>query len=300
MLLIFTGSIDGTSDLIVSEFKGDIFRLNFDLWHEYELVLTPSFWHIKSPAGLEISSKTITRAFFWKAFQYDLPDYDKMISTEVRYIFREIYNWCAIRGLTCGTPYHYHNQMGKLNILSIAMQYFKIPQTVVTIKHHGVELLSHSEVVAKSLASEISSDRTVLATTLVKIDELHPDYPWYLQHKVESDWDITIFQCGQLLFPFKRSRLDLKGLDWRTEQKFDHYVQEWFPFELTESDEVKLLELSNQLKIDFGRYDFMLCSKTNELIFLEYNANGQWVFLDFRNEYGLLTQVVNYLKHNES
>lgn len=295
MLLIFTGSIDGTSDLIVSGFKSNIFRLNFDLWYEYEVAFTPSFWNIKNPAGLEISSKTVTRAFFWKAFQYDLPDFDKMISTEVRYIFREIYNWCAIRGLTRGTPYYFHNQMGKINVLSIAMQYFRIPQTVVTIKHHGVSSLGRDEIIAKSLASEISSERTVLATTLVRVDELHPDYPWYLQHKIDSDWDVTVFQCGQSLFSFKRSRHDLKGLDWRTEQKFDHNVQEWFPFELIESDTSKLLALSNQLKIDFGRYDFMLCSKTNELIFLEYNANGQWVFLDYHNQYGLLNQVVKYL-----
>ncbi len=32
-----------------------------------------------------------------------------------------------------------------------------------------------------------------------------------------------------------------------------------------------------------------------ELVFLEYNANGQWVFLDYQQKYGLLRSVVKYL-----
>jgi hypothetical protein len=47
------------------------------------------------------------------------------------------------------------------------------------------------------------------------------------------------------------------------------------------------------MKIDWGRIDFM--ELNNELTFLEYNANGQWVFLDYRNEIGLVDEVVEYL-----
>jgi hypothetical protein len=33
----------------------------------------------------------------------------------------------------------------------------------------------------------------------------------------------------------------------------------------------------------------------SKLIFLEYNANGQFVFLDYNNQFGLLDAVVDYL-----
>lgn len=41
----------------------------------------------------------------------------------------------------------------------------------------------------------------------------------------------------------------------------------------------------------------MLDTETSELIFLEINATGQWVFLDIHNKYGLLDQVINWLKN---
>lgn len=296
MLLLLTGSGDGSADRIVSRFDDDqIFRFNFDLWADYELTLTPNYWQISSPCGHKISSETVTRAFFWKAFHFYLLDTDHLISSEVKYIFRELYNWCAMRNLLRGTPYAYHNKMGKISILSIAKEHFSIPATLITIKNSGLDLLSNHSVVAKSLSSAVSSEQTVLATTEIELNQLHPAYPWYLQEKIESDWDITVFQCGTKLFAFRRSRADLKGVDWRTEQKFDDSIQEWFPFELTDDESNKVKCLSNDLGIDFGRYDFMSSKLENRLIFLEYNANGQWVFLDPHDKFGLLDQVVNYL-----
>jgi hypothetical protein len=37
----------------------------------------------------------------------------------------------------------------------------------------------------------------------------------------------------------------------------------------------------------------------DELVFLEYNANGQWVFLDYSGEDGLVEAVCNYLYQSE-
>jgi len=38
----------------------------------------------------------------------------------------------------------------------------------------------------------------------------------------------------------------------------------------------------------------------SKLIFLEYNANGQFVFLDYNNQFGLLDAVVDYLLEKTS
>jgi hypothetical protein len=34
----------------------------------------------------------------------------------------------------------------------------------------------------------------------------------------------------------------------------------------------------------------------DNFIFLEFNANGQWVFLDYTGEIGLVKTVANYLQ----
>lgn len=296
MLLLITGSLDPTADRIVAAHGEGIFRLNYDLWKDYDLAFTQDGWEIGNPAGLSISSKTVTKVFWWKAFQYYNLDEDKLISAEVRYIFKEIYSWCAIRKMAKGNFIDWHNRYGKMNLLNIAKDYFPIPETLVTIRKSGVDRMATKDIVAKSLSSEISSENTVMATTAVNPDVLDPAFPWYLQAKIDSLWDVTVFQCGERLFAFKRSRKDLKGLDWRTEQTFDYSKKEWHFFELDSSSSEKIIALSSKLGIEFGRYDFMTDMSDN-LWFLEVNANGQWVFLDFFNEYGLLDCVVDWLKN---
>ena len=295
MLLLIAGSPDGTADRIVSAYGSEVFRLNFDLWKDYHLALSPDGWSIENPAGLKITSKTVTRAFWWKAFNFWVAGEDKLISAEVRYIFREIYGSCVDKGIAKGNFIDWHNLRGKVHILRLAKQFFHIPKTLVTLNGSGTDSLNGLSLVAKSLSSELSNENTVMATVEVGLDRIDPSFPWYLQSKVDSDWDVTVLQCGNLLFPFRRSRKNLKGLDWRLEQSFDYSTKEWFPFEISKTDAKNIIKLSESIGVEFGRYDFLIDTSGN-LLFLEFNANGQWVFLDVWNEYGLLDAVVGWIK----
>lgn len=295
MLLLITGSIDGTADRIVATYGDEVFRLNYDLWKDYDLAFTADGWRIANPAGLAISSSEVTKVFWWKAFQYFVPDEDRLISAEVKYIFKELYAWCASRGLAKGNFIDWHNRYGKMNLLNIARDFFHVPETLVTLNKSGVSEMSTTDLIAKSLSSEVSSENTVMMTVAVNPDSLDPSYPWYLQSKIDSQWDITVFQCGDRLFAFRRSRERLRGLDWRTEQSFDYTEKEWFIFDLNKRDANAIIAMSKTLGIEFGRYDFMETAE-GEMAFLEVNANGQWVFLDVKNEYGLLDCVVEWLK----
>ena len=58
MLLLITGSKDGTSDRIVAMLEKNVFRLNFDLWKEYKIDFTPVGWKISNPASHEVTSET--------------------------------------------------------------------------------------------------------------------------------------------------------------------------------------------------------------------------------------------------
>jgi len=295
VLLLITGSIDATSNLLIRSLGTEqVFRFNFDLYKDYELVFSPDYWSIKNPAGHCIDSNSVTKVFWWKAFNYHLVDEDEFITEEVKYIFREIYHWGRLRKITKGNPHDFHNHLGKLNILDIGKKYFQTPLTLATFRPAGVEKLKDKKIVAKSFSSGLTTTNKALMTTEVHHEKLHPNFPWYLQERINSKSDITTFICGNDYFTFERNRDNLKGLDWRMEQSFDKYVKEWYPFKLSAHQNNLISQFCNEIKVDWGRIDFML-SESNELIFLEFNANGQWVFLDFKNEYGLLDSVTQYL-----
>lgn len=295
MLLLITGSADGTADRLVNRYGDGIFRLNYDLWKEYELSFTNDGWEIVSPTGLVINSELVTCAYWWKAFSFFALGDDKYVKAEVKYILKDIYGWCWLNGLSKGNSIDFHNKLGKMTINTLAKNYFPLPETLVTLRNYGIQALAQKSVIAKSLSSEQSGDGSVLHTTEVPLDNIDPSFPWFLQEKVDSKWDITIFYCNSQVFGFKRSRESLKGLDWRAEQDPLMREQEWFPFDVEDSVKKALISLSGDLCVEFGRYDFMTNTE-GKLEFLEFNANGQWVFLDVTDRYGLLDCVVDWLK----
>ena len=294
MLLLITGSIDGTSDLLVSELgKEKVFRFNYDLFKDYTLEFSPEYWKITNPVGHSIDCNIVTSAFWWKAFNYYLIDQEEFIVEEVKYIFREIYHWCRLRGLTKGTPHDFHNHMGKMNILSIASRYFKTPKTLTTFKLGGIDSLGEMLVVAKSFTSGLTTTNKALMTTAVKKESLHPDYPWFLQELISSKADITIFICGDECVGYSRDRSNLKGLDWRAERDFIEFKKEWFRIDLPLDIQNSVFSFTKDIGVNWGRMDLMESDKG--MIFLEFNANGQWVFLDYSGEDGLVKKVANYL-----
>lgn len=294
MLLLITGSNDGTSSLLIDELGSEnVFRFNYDLFKDYTLEFNPDYWKISNPVGHSIDSNCVTSCFWWKAFNFYLLEQEQFAVEEVKYVFREIYHWCRLRGLTKGNPHDFHNHMGKMNILSIASKYFKTPKTLASFRLGGMPSMHNLQVVAKSFTSGLTTTNKTLMTTAVQKESLHPDFPWFLQELIQSKADITIFICGNNQFAYSRDRTNLSGLDWRTEQDFEGVSKEWVRFELSKKDSVAVSNLCQDLGVDWGRMDLM--EVDGELTFLEFNANGQWVFLDYSGEDGLVKTVSKYL-----
>jgi len=295
MLLLITGSGDGTSDLLINEIGGEnVFRFNYDIFKDYTLEFTPYYWKISNPTGHSIDSNGVTSCFWWKAFNFYLMDQEKFVVEEVKYIFRELYHWCRLKGIAKGNPHDFHNHMGKMNILSIASKHFRTPRTLTSIGLGGVQSLGEMPIVAKSFTSGLTVTNKALMTTAVIKESLHPEFPWFLQELLSSKADITIFVCGNSYFAYSRDRSQLKGLDWRAEQSFeDIAVKEWFRFDLSAQLQKSVEGFCTDLDVDWGRLDLM--EVNGEMVFLEFNANGQWVFLDYSGEDGLVKSVSEYL-----
>src|SRR5262245_9231542 len=189
-LLVLTGSVDGTCDLLFARMGTKAFRFNFDIFDDYELEFTPDHWSVKNPAGLHISSETTSGAFWWKAFNFFIEG-DAYLSEEVKYVFRELYAWHETRGMIKGNSPFFHHRRGKLMLLSAASQFFPIPRTQVGWRlpraTNGGET-----VIAKSLTSGLITSNKVMYSTEVSPEQLDPRFPWYLQEKIEADADVTI------------------------------------------------------------------------------------------------------------
>ena len=291
MILFITTSAEITIDVLVENILDvSIFRLNFDLWRDYKMTCSESEWSITDPTGRMITSDTVSCCMWWKAFNALLPGEEPYVINELKYIFREIYNYCERRGLTYGSRFDYHNTTGKLVILNIARRYFPTPRTMLGWNMGSISL---DNPVTKSLSSYQFENKKAMYAQRVDPDRLNPAYPWTFQELVESDYDVTIFQNGDSFFAFQRSRADLSGIDWR-ERLLEPNC--WNKFDLDDSELSRLRALSADLSVSFGRYDFMR-QQDGSLVFLELNATGQWMFLDHENKLGVVNSVVTSIRN---
>jgi hypothetical protein len=294
MLLFITTAGDATANLLFEKCNLPAFRLNIDLWQEYSVVLKPDRWEISNPAGLRITSESATHCFWWKAFNVPLEG-DRYLVSEIRYLFRELYGSFRRRGLVVGNPPDFHNDLGKMQILRLASRHFSTPESLAGWNLPAQTPFSSSEIIAKSFSGELTDTGKVLVTTPVTYARIDRKFPWFLQTRVEAHDDVTVFVCGDRQFAFGRSRKDLQGLDWRTTiAELQGPEQSGWRQRPLSSDEAEAIRaLCRDLGVEWGRFDFL--EDDEGLVFLEFNANGQWAFLDFFGDHGIVQAVAAYL-----
>jgi hypothetical protein len=293
VLLVLTGSEDGTADRIVSNCSLPVFRFNLDLVSDYKVILKPNYWSITNPTGLSISSENASRVFWWKAFSYGL-NQDNFFHEEVKYLFREIYSWFGHRSLIVGNPPDTEFRLGKVRQLEVASGFFRIPKTELAIGSNFSGFQDSTNIV-KSLTSGLTTTSKAMYTQQVDVTKLDPHLLWYVQEKIDSLNDLTVLVVGEDLFAFTRSRSLLKGLDWRAEQFSDSTP--WIFHTLSSVEVQSIKSFCNEIGVRWGRIDFLLTD--DGLVFLEINPNGQWVFLDPQDEHKLVRSVVKFLESSD-
>jgi len=296
LLLILTGIADGTIDFIVDHLDQPFFRFNLDDYQSYEFQFSPDYWVIRNPIGLEISSNTATRCLWWKLFLYQLND-DKYVKEEIRMAAQNLYAWFLARKLVIGNPPFLESSWGKLRQATVAKKYFKVPNQLMGWgKEFQKSFDREKEWIVKSMSSQLTNSGKAIFTTKIDPLELDSRFPWYVQEKISSDFDVTILIVGKKYFAYSRDRRNLTSLDWRKEQ-FSN-PEPWVQYNLSALETEAIKNFTETLQISWGRMDFLLVDKT--LVFLEINPNGQWVFLDPKNESGVVSSVAEYFQNAET
>ena len=108
------------------------------------------------------------------------------------------------------------------------------------------------------------------------------------------EWRVTV--VGDLVFEVVVLAESPSSSDWRREQ-FDGTVQ-FRTGQLPESERTRCLSLVRELGLSYGCID-LIETPDGGLVFLEVNANGQYLWLDEQLQLGIGKAVADLLKVDE-
>ncbi len=181
-----------------------------------------------------------------------------------------------------------------------------IPHTVITNWGQHIRAAHRSfdkNMVAKPARSgyvEVEGEPFAIYTSKVDAGDLADlsdveSSPAIYQPLIQKEADIRITVVGDRIFS---ARIDSQGdpaaqVDWR------HTADPDLPhstFDLPSGIDAQIRAFMNRLDLRFGALDFVL-TPNGELIFLEVNPNGQWLWLDDRLDEGITKALALHLAH---
>ena len=149
---------------------------------------------------------------------------------------------------------------------------------------HSLPFADHA--VNKNLVDTFISNFKGHQVSKVDTRTLDPAYPWFLQEQVQASADITVAYVNGKTFAYSCERTT-SDVDCRTVAKFF----QWAPIQLAATELESIQAFMRRARLNFGRLDF-LRGNDGELYFLEVNTNGQWGWLDYKGDNGLVDAIV--------
>ena len=296
MIFICTCSQDGAVDQLIPLFSGTpFFRFDIDKIADYTWDFTCHGYTICNvKTGDSINSKTLTSFYLRKPLHVETIDIPKdgclenWCRKEVDELFKDFYRECGARRLT--TIVHCRNdEYGKLRQMRIAENYFKVAAWHI---FHGVlpSELKTGRWVAKALTGTAIGQGKMFFVKEVDPAKLDLSYPWFLQEKIDGEDDVTVVYINGRLFAYRYPRSAVKSTEDVRKATFDD-PSKWSPCSLSSDEQSAIRGFMAETGYTFGRFDFI--RKSGELWFLELNPNGQWAWLDEKNENGLVSAIAD-------
>ena len=295
MLLIFTNSYDGTTDLLIHRLPANsFFRVNCDLLDSYKVEVNTDGFVFEDSLGRRITSHQVKKLYYRKLWM-DLSDEEsesdsseRFRKAELRYLIGEIISFLWIKGKIVLVEPYAERRCGKLIQLMIAKNYFSVPDW--NFNYRTVLRKSEKGQIVKSLSGRQVSKGKVLYTTQINTEQLDPACPWFIQDYVDAVKDLTVVYCRGSIFAYSLCRTFVKdSADWR---EFISEKQIWTCFDLPTLLGKNIKAYMKHLKLHYGRLDFLLTSD-DQYLFCEINPNGQYAWLDLEGNNGLLDCVVS-------
>ncbi len=298
MIFIATCSQDTTTDIVLGEFdEADILRFDINRPEDFVWDFHCNGFRIADNRnGKEISNKSFTSFYLRKPLYFNpiaVPKYGCVANwcrEETIELFTDFFRECQSRGLVALVCCQ-SNKYGKLRQLLVAKKHFRVAPWHF---FHGAlpeELTDGRWVVKSNTATPIGKNKAFFVKE-VDPAALDLSYPWFVQERIDGEEEVTVVYVDGKTYAASAPRRSFDGEDSRKSIFISQAA--WPRCELSPAEERAIKGFMDETGYRFGRFDFI--RKDGELWFLELNPNGQWAWLDEKNEHGLVSMVADAIK----
>lgn len=302
MILIITHKEDYTSDFVINKLNEQeiaYFRLNCEdiLTYDFKIneFLNFSINGIDSFKSIWFRRTKLANFSSYSIEQQDFlqNEYDSFLKNLFSILYSQ--NWLS-------NPNNVYIAENKLLQLKIARSIgFLIPKTLVTTDRKYIKKFyneNNGQTILKPFwnSKMISEGKMKLLFTnllsknhIDQIDELEIS-PTIFQDYIEKKKEYRVTIVDKNIFVASvNSQSDKKTIvDWRRGNLT--FKKDELPIEIKK----KCFELVNRLGLNFGAID-LIQDKDDNIIFIEINPNGQWVWIEIDTGLEISKSIINYL-----
>lgn len=294
-ILIVTCSYDKTIDYIIekNKYRANFFRFNVDLFADYGITISNSYWEI-SYRNNTINSNTTLSIYYRKPTFPDTsdfaPEYRRIINSDILAIIDGLAN--SFSGVVLTKPYLLRQAENKIFQLIYAKSHsILMPKSFIGNNDHWKCINDQRIIKPISVGKiETSSGIAIIQTNLMHENDSYdsPELtPVYIQEYIKKSFEVRITVVDDDFFAVKIVSDNM--IDWRAGNNNQYEIID-IPIEIKKC--IKMMMKDFQLR--FGAIDYIV-DVDGKWYFLEINPNGQWQWLECILGLSISDSIMNML-----
>lgn len=294
-ILIITCSYDKTIDYIIekNKYRANFFRFNVDLFADYGITISNSYWEI-SYRNNTINSNTTLSIYYRKPTFPDTsdfaPEYRRIINSDILAIIDGLAN--SFSGVVLTKPYLLRQAENKIFQLIYAKSHsILMPKSFIGNNDYWKCINDQRIIKPISVGKiETSSGIAIIQTNLMHENDSYdsPELtPVYIQEYIKKSFEVRITVVDDDFFAVKIVSDNM--IDWRAGNNNQYEIID-IPIEIKKC--IKMMMKDFQLR--FGAIDYIV-DVDGKWYFLEINPNGQWQWLECILGLSISNSIMNML-----
>lgn len=294
-ILIITCSYDKTIDYIIekNKYRDNFFRFNVDLFADYGITISNSYWEI-SYRNNTINSNTTLSIYYRKPTFPDTsdfaPEYRRIINSDILAIIDGLAN--SFSGVVLTKPYLLRQAENKIFQLIYAKSHsILMPKSFIGNNDYWKCINDQRIIKPISVGKiETSSGIAIIQTNLMHENDSYdsPELtPVYIQEYIKKSFEVRITVVDDDFFAVKIVSDNM--IDWRAGNNNQYEIID-IPIEIKKC--IKMMMKDFQLR--FGAIDYIV-DVDGKWYFLEINPNGQWQWLECILGLSISDSIMNML-----
>lgn len=294
-ILIITCSYDKTIDYIIekNKYRANFFRFNVDLFADYGITISNSYWEI-SYRNNTINSNTTLSIYYRKPTFTDTsdfaPEYRRIINSDILAIIDGLAN--SFSGVVLTKPYLLRQAENKIFQLIYAKSHsILMPKSFIGNNDYWKCINDQRIIKPISVGKiETSSGIAIIQTNLMHENDSYdsPELtPVYIQEYIKKSFEVRITVVDDDFFAVKIVSDNM--IDWRAGNNNQYEIID-IPIEIKKC--IKMMMKDFQLR--FGAIDYIV-DVDGKWYFLEINPNGQWQWLECILGLSISDSIMNML-----